>query len=95
MGGVSTADPDARGSPPELLTARHRVSDFESTEPALDDWLERRALKSQKSGAARTYVVTSNNDVIGYYSLAVGSVSRSVSISRVRRNMPEPVPIML
>ena len=82
-------------SPPELLTAQHDVSDFTSTEPTLDEWLKRRALKSQKSGAARTYVVTSENFVIGYYSLAVGSVTRSVSVSRVRRNMPDPIPVML
>ena len=82
-------------SPPELLTAQHDVSDFTSTEPTLDEWLKRRALKSQKSGAARTYVVTSENFVIGYYSLAVGSVTRSLSVSRVRRNMPDPIPVML
>ena len=82
-------------SPPELLTAQHDVSDFTSTEPTLDEWLKRCALKSQKSGAARTYVVTSENFVIGYYSLAVGSVTRSLSVSRVRRNMPDPIPVML
>lgn len=95
MEGLSAAGREAPVSPPELLAARHRVDDFESTEPALDEWLKRRALKSQKSGAARTYVVTSSDEVVGYYSLAVGSVSRNVSVSRVRRNMPEPVPIML
>ena len=82
-------------SPPELLTAQHDVSDFTSTEPTLDEWLKRRALKSEKSGAARTYVVTSENFVIGHYSLAVGSVTRSVSVSRVRRDMPDPIPVML
>lgn len=71
------------------------MSGFESNEPALDDWLKRRALKSQKSGAARTYVVTSGKIVIGYYSLAVGSVSRTVSVGNVTRNMPEPIPILL
>jgi len=93
--GVSAADHEHTVSPPELLTAQHEVSDFTSSEPTLDDWLKRRALKSQKSGAARTYVVTSENVIVGYYSLAVGCISRSVSVSRVRRNMPEPVPIML
>jgi GNAT superfamily N-acetyltransferase len=82
-------------NPPALLTADHEVSSFTSSEPTLDDWLKRRAMKSQTSGAARTYVVTSDKLVVGYYSLAVGSVSRSVSVSRVRRNMPEPIPIML
>ena len=39
--------------------------------------------------------MTSENFVIGYYSLAVGSVTRSLSVSRVRRNMPDPIPVML
>ena len=39
--------------------------------------------------------MTSNDEVVGYYSLAVGSVSRVVSVSRVRRNMLDSVPIML
>jgi len=93
--GLSAAGHDRTLSPPELLTAQHEISDFTSTEPTLDDWIKRRALKSQKSGAARTYVVTSDDVVVGYYSLAVGSVSRRVSVNRVRRNMPEPIPIML
>ncbi len=82
-------------SQPELLTPQHDSSAFASSEPALDDWLKRRALKSLKSDAARTYVVTCESQVIGYYSLAVGSVNRSASVSRVRRNMPDPVPVML
>lgn len=81
--------------PPELLTADHDLAGFESNEPTLDEWLKRRALKSQKSGAARTYVVTSDESVVGYYSLAVGSVSRAVSMGKVSRNMPEPIPVLL
>ena len=82
--------------PPELLAAEHELSAFTSREPALDQWLKRRALKSQQSGAARTYVLaTEKLRVIGYYSLVVGSVSRARAPGRVRRNMPDPVPIML
>ena len=53
-------------SRPELLNARHEISTFESNEPALDDWLKRRALKSQKSGAARSYVATAESLLVGY-----------------------------
>lgn len=92
---MSEADDKGVTKPPELLTREHRLSAFSSTEPSLDDWLKRQALKSQESGAARTYVVAAENVVVGYYSLAVGSVSRRVSVSRVRRNMPDPIPVML
>lgn len=33
--------------------------------------------------------------VVGYYSLAAGSVMQASAIGRVRRNMPEPVPVIL
>jgi hypothetical protein len=34
--------------------------------------LQRNALKSQASGAARTYIITAEQTVVGYYALAVG-----------------------
>jgi len=70
-------------------------SRFDSGEPALDTWLRRNAQKSQLSGAARTYVITAGRVVIGYYALAVGSVSRAEATGTVRRNMPDPIPVML
>ena len=33
--------------------------------------------------------------MVGYYALAVGSVTRDLAISRVKRNMPDPVPVMV
>lgn len=70
-------------------------SGFDSGQPALDTWLRRNAQKSQSSGAARTYVITAGQAVIGYYALAVGSVSRAEATGQVRRNMPDPIPVML
>lgn len=70
-------------------------SGFDSGQPALDNWLRRNARKSQTSGAARTYVIGSGRVVIGYYALAVGSVSRGEATGTVRRNMPDPVPVMV
>ena len=80
---------------PEKLTTEHDVSRFKSGEPALDDWLKRRALTNEESGASRTYVVCSSGRVIGYYALANGAVAHSHVTGRVRRNMPEPIPVMV
>jgi predicted N-acetyltransferase YhbS len=33
--------------------------------------------------------------VIGYYSLAAGSMLRTVATGQIRRNMPDPVPLVL
>ena len=84
-----------RIGPPEPLGAGHDLSTFFSGSPALDDWLKRRALANQSSGASRTYVVSRGEIVIGYYALAVGAVAASEATGRVRRNMPDAIPVMI
>lgn len=82
-------------SPPEKLSAKHDVSSFDSGEPVLDEWLRRRALQNEASGASRTYVVCADKRVVGYYTLAVGAVALAEATGRVRRNMPDPLPVMV
>ncbi len=79
----------------EKLRADHDLSEFESGEPSLDDWLRRRALQNQGSGASRTYVVCAGQAVVGYYALAAGAVAHAESPGRIRRKMPDPVPVMV
>jgi GNAT superfamily N-acetyltransferase len=82
--------------PPEPLAAAHRLDDFECGEAVLDEWLKRRALANQASGASRTFVITDESGrVLGYYALAAGAVSHQLATSGVRRNMPDPVPVMV
>jgi GNAT superfamily N-acetyltransferase len=80
---------------PEKLRPDHDFSSFDSGTPVLDDWLRRRALPNQESGASRTYVVRAGRRVIGYYALAAGAVAQSEATGRTRRNMPDPVPVMV
>ena len=82
-------------SAPERLSPEHDVPAFDSGEPVLDDWLRRRALPNEASGASRTYVVCAGKRVVGYYTLAVGAVTHVRAPGRVRRNMPDPVPVMV
>lgn len=81
--------------PPERLTAAHVVCDFESGSPQLDDWLRRRALRNEAEGASRTYVVCQATRVLAFYSLANGAVLQHQAPGRVRRNMPDPIPVMV
>jgi GNAT superfamily N-acetyltransferase len=81
--------------PPEKLQPEHDVSKFDCGEPVLNDWLRRRALQNQQSGASSTYVVLDKTRVIGYYSLAAGSVARETAPGRIRRNVPDPVPVVV
>ena len=83
-------------SPPQPLAAEHRVDDFSCAEPSLDEWLRRRALVNQMTGASRTFVVTNElSQVLAYYALAAGAVSHQESPGNIRRNMPDPVPVMV
>ncbi len=81
-------------SPPEKLRTDHELSQFSCGEP-LDDWLRRRALQNEESGASRTYVVCLGSRVTAYYALAVGAVAHSEAPGRIRRNTPDPVPVMV
>jgi GNAT superfamily N-acetyltransferase len=40
-------------------------------------------------------VVCSGNGVVGYYCLANGAVAQTIATGRVRRNMPDPIPVMV
>ncbi|HEY6332487.1 MAG TPA: GNAT family N-acetyltransferase, partial [Blastocatellia bacterium] len=86
---------DIRFTPPEKLSPSHDLSHFQCGEPTLDDWLRRRALRNEESGASRTYVLCFENRVVGYYALAVGAVTHGDAPGRVRRSMPDPVPVMV
>ena len=78
---------------PEPLTATHDVAGFACGEPTLDDWLRRRALANQISGVSRTYVLIGEGRVIGYFTLAAGAIAVTEAPGRVRRNMPDPIPM--
>lgn len=81
---------------PEPLSSSHRLDLFECGEGALDDWLRRRALGNQTSGASRTFVVCeADARVRGFYTLAAGAVAHEGATGRVRRNMPDPIPVMV
>jgi GNAT superfamily N-acetyltransferase len=80
---------------PVALTGNHEVSEFNCGNDTLNEWLIKRALKNQTSGASRTFVISQSNKVVGYYALASGSVERMLSPKSIARNMPEPIPVMI
>jgi GNAT superfamily N-acetyltransferase len=82
-------------SAPALLTEAHETEMFESGVNTLDVWLKRRAIKNQTTGASRTFVVCEENRVVAYYSLASSAVAVVDAPGRFRRNMPDPVPVVI
>jgi GNAT superfamily N-acetyltransferase len=77
------------------LAPNIQIGDFTSGVVSLDEWLKRRALANQASGAARTFVVCEADKVVGYYALASGAVSVAAAPGRFRRNMPDPTPVVV
>lgn len=92
MAGLTKAAPL---SLPEVLREDHATESFDSGEPTLDTWLVRRARANQISGASRTYVVCRERKVVGYYALASGGIDLDAAPGRLRRNMPDPLPVVV
>jgi predicted N-acetyltransferase YhbS len=82
-------------SAPEPLNENHCIEAFASGIPSLDDWLKRRAVKNQISGASRTFVVCDIGRVVAYYALASSAVAVDEAPGRFRRNMPDPIPVVV
>src|SRR5690606_35915972 len=61
-----------------------------------NQFLQRYALVNQKASSAQTYVCCQGDVVVGFYSLAVGSVDPEAAPSRVMKGLARhPVPVMI
>ncbi len=82
--------------PPVPITAEHDTSLFNCRHDSLRQWLRRRALSNASSGATRTYVICAESQrVVGYCALAAGSLDVASAPARLRRNMPDPLPVVV
>jgi GNAT superfamily N-acetyltransferase len=85
-----------RVNAPVLLTKDHDRSAFDCGVSALNEYLMQYALQNQKKHAARTYVATRGNRIVGYYSLAYGSVSVEEAPQSVKAGLSRhPIPVIL
>ncbi|MDA8109908.1 MAG: GNAT family N-acetyltransferase [Betaproteobacteria bacterium] len=80
---------------PAPLAAAHRLEAFRCAEPELELWLKQRARRNQLEGASRTFVASAGDEVVGYYCLAAGAVVREQASGNIRRNMPDPIPVVV
>lgn len=95
MGKIKSSSPDL--SEPSKLTNDHNTDKFDCGIPVLNTWLRRYALQNQQANAATTFAVcSSRNHVVGYYSLAVGSIEHESALSRIRKALARHrIPIMI
>lgn len=84
-------------TPPRPLRPDDEIAAFDCGRDALNDWLVRRALRSERERDARTYVSCETNGgrVVGYYCLAASSVARASTSGALSRNAPDPIPAVL
>ena len=82
-------------SPPAPITAGHDLDGFACGEVSLDEWLRKRALRNQASGASRCFVVCAGAKVAAYYTLSAGAITHEGAPKALRRNMPDPLPALL
>jgi len=80
---------------PERLRPDHIISEFNSGHESLNHWLYDKAMHNDRVDASRTYVVCKDNHVVAYYCLSTGSVDRRDATGGLRRNMPDPIPVMI
>jgi len=82
-------------SAPEPLTEHHDTESFDCGVESLNQWVKRRALKNQITGASRTFVVCEGRRVLAYYALASGAIVADGVTGKFRRNMPDPIPVIV
>ena len=82
---------------PRPLRPDDDIAGFDCGREELNEWLVRRALRSERERDARTYVTCENTSgrVAGYYCLSAFSVGRSMAPGSLSRNAPDPIPAVL
>lgn len=80
---------------PRPISETDDAATFDSGEATLDEYLRTRALANHSGGASRCFVTCRDGHIVGYYALASGAVSHSHSTGKFRRNMPDPIPVIL
>jgi len=80
----------------EKLRRDHAVENFDCGREELNRYLVRYAWQNQQAGAAQTYVGIVGEVIVGYHTLAVGSVTLEVAPERLTKGLAKhPVPVML
>ncbi|MBF0163552.1 MAG: GNAT family N-acetyltransferase [Magnetococcales bacterium] len=85
-------------SPPrvEKLSRQHAVEHFDCGHPGLNRFLHRHALLNQRANAAQTYVGVNEEDILGYYTLAVGAIQWADAPPRMSQGLARhPIPILI
>ena len=83
-------------SKPCLLKNAHILDKFDCGNYTLNTWLRRYPMQNQRANSARTFVVCNEDNVVGYYSLAVGSIEYELASKRTQKGLARhSIPVMI
>lgn len=83
-------------APVRKLFPADQGEQFDCGQPALNQFLLRYALVNQKANSGQTYVCCQGDEVVGFYSLMVGSVDPDDAPAQVLKGLARhPVPVMI
>ena len=69
---------------------------FDCGEIALNQFIQRHALTSQRASSAQTYLACNGEFVVGFYTLAAGAVEHAGAPQRIKQGLARyPVPVLL
>ena len=83
---------------PRALTEadQPQLETFDCGVDSLNRWLRQKALVNERRNASRTYVVYTDSGLLaGFFCLSSHSVSHASFKSALKRNMPNPIPVIL
>jgi GNAT superfamily N-acetyltransferase len=80
----------------EKLRRDHVLDNFDCGKEDLNRFLKNQAWGSQQARSAQTYVLARDSIVLGYYSLAAGSISHDGATERAKKGLARhPIPVIL
>lgn len=80
----------------EKLRRDHLLESFDCGKENLNRFLKLQAWNNQQANSAQTYVLAKDLRVLGYYSLAAGSITHDEATARVKKGLARhPVPVIL
>jgi len=83
-------------SQPSLLKDGHILDNFDCGNNSLNNWLRRYAMQNQRANSARTFVVCNEDNVVGYYRLAVGSIEHELASKQTKKGLARhSIPVII
>lgn len=82
--------------PLSLSVTQATLDCFDCGVPALNQWLQKRALQNEHYGSSRTYVsLAPDGSIAGYFCISNSVIGHEHLSAAKRRNQPNPIPCCL